>query len=299
MSAGIIIFIVAILLVVMIHESGHFLVAKAFDFKATKFFLGFGPTLWSFKKGETEYGVKAIPAGGFVKIIGMNPYEEVPLEDQARSYPNKPRWQRALVLVAGSGTHFIVAFLILWGTAMTLGYPTGGASNKIADVQRELNGKPTAASLHGFEPGDTIVGVDGDKSDPWSKIRAYIREHPNEAATFTVSHHGDTRQVTATLGSALFRGQQIVAYAAPGEQLRAPRSDEVLAGFLGVTPEPAYGVLNPAAALVDSARVPGASRRIRSRASVTSLRWFSEGTCGTRSPHRTRRRARVKPRSAW
>ncbi|MEA2487061.1 MAG: hypothetical protein QOF16_715, partial [Actinomycetota bacterium] len=65
MSAGIIIFIVAILLVVMIHESGHFLVAKAFDFKATKFFLGFGPTLWSFKKGETEYGVKAIPAGGF------------------------------------------------------------------------------------------------------------------------------------------------------------------------------------------------------------------------------------------
>ncbi|MEA2477474.1 MAG: hypothetical protein QOC87_1673 [Actinomycetota bacterium] len=252
MSAGIIIFIVAILLVVMIHESGHFLVAKAFDFKATKFFLGFGPTLWSFKKGETEYGVKAIPAGGFVKIVGMNPYEEVPPEDEERSYPNKPRWQRALVLVAGSGTHFIVAFMILWITAMTLGYPTGGASNQIAEVQRELNGKPTAASLHGFQPGDTIVGVGGDSQDSWSQIRNYIRVHPDEPGTFTVEHDGHTRQVTLTLGSALFRGSNIVAYAAPGGHLRAPRAGEVLAGFLGVTPEPEYGVLNPAAGFVDA-----------------------------------------------
>ncbi|MDQ3878387.1 MAG: site-2 protease family protein [Actinomycetota bacterium] len=252
MSLGIIIFVVAILLVVMIHESGHFLVAKAFDFKATKFFLGFGPTLWSFTKGETEYGVKAIPAGGFVKIVGMNPYEEVPPEDEERSYPNKPRWQRALVLVAGSGTHFIVAFLILWITAMTLGYPTGGASNKILEVQRELDGKPTAAALNGFQPGDTIVGVGNDTHDSWGQIRSYIRAHPNDAGTFTVEHDGDTRTVTVTLGSALFRGTDIVAYAPPGGELRAPRKGETLKGFLGVNPEPEYGVFSVGGGFVDA-----------------------------------------------
>src|ERR687895_1916200 len=128
---GIWYFVVALLVVVMVHEAGHFLVAKAFDFKATKFFVGFGPTLWSFHRGETEYGIKALPLGGFVKIVGMNPYEEVPPEDQPRAYPNKPIWQRALLLVAGSATHWVVAFIILLITAMTIGFPTGSATNEV------------------------------------------------------------------------------------------------------------------------------------------------------------------------
>ena len=99
---GIFLFILALLVVIMVHEAGHFTAAKLLGFKATKFFVGFGPTLWSVTRGETEYGVKAIPAGGFVKILGMNPYEEVPPEDEARSYPNKPRWQRAIVIIAGA-----------------------------------------------------------------------------------------------------------------------------------------------------------------------------------------------------
>src|SRR5687767_3776094 len=94
-AVGVLLFIVALLIVIMVHEAGHFTAAKRLGFKATKFFVGFGPTLWSRQKGETEYGVKAIPAGGFVKIVGMNPYEEVALEDESRAYSNRPRWQRA------------------------------------------------------------------------------------------------------------------------------------------------------------------------------------------------------------
>ena len=173
--AGIVIFIVAILVVVMIHESGHFLVAKAYGFKATKYFVGFGPTVWSTQKGETEYGVKALPLGGFVKIIGMNPYEEVPPEDEPRAYFNKPRWQRSLVIVAGSATHWLVAFLILFVTAMTIGFPTGEPSNEVASVTTEFNGQPTTAAALDLEPGDQIVAV-GDLEDPsWEQISAYIR----------------------------------------------------------------------------------------------------------------------------
>src|SRR5919106_2539157 len=137
MSARILIFIVGILVVVMIHESGHFLMAKLFDFKATKFFVGFGPTLWSTQRGETEYGVKALPLGGFVKIVGMNPYEEVAPEDESRSYPNKPKWQRALVLVAGSATHWVVAFVLLVFAAIAIGFPTGDATTVIESVTGE------------------------------------------------------------------------------------------------------------------------------------------------------------------
>lgn len=125
MNVGVVLFIVAILVVVMIHEAGHFLTAKLFNFKATQFFVGFGPTVWSFKKGETEYGIKALPLGGFVKILGMNPYEEISPEDEHRSYPNKPAWQRAIVLLAGSATHWVVAFVLLVVASMTIGFPTG------------------------------------------------------------------------------------------------------------------------------------------------------------------------------
>src|SRR5918992_4345035 len=139
------IFIAALAVVIMIHESGHFMTAKWFDFKATKFFFGFGPTVWSVTRGETEYGVKALPLGGFIKIIGMNPYEEVAPEDQPRSYPNKPRWQRAIMIAAGPATHWPLAFVILAITAMTIGFPTGEATNVISIVETRIDGKSTPA----------------------------------------------------------------------------------------------------------------------------------------------------------
>lgn len=235
MSLGILIFIVAILVVVMVHESGHFLVAKIFGFKAPQFFVGFGPTLWSFRKGETEYGVKAIPAGGFVKIIGMNPYEEVAPQDLPRAYPNKPRWQRALLLVAGSATHWLVAFMILFFTAMTIGFPTDRPSNELALVQQSA-----PAGRAGLESGDRIVMIEDVETNSWSDVRTYIEAHPSQGATLTVERDGDTLKIDATLGRAIFDENGVVAFERPGEELRSPRAGEEVRGFLGVVPDVVY-----------------------------------------------------------
>src|SRR5919106_6918678 len=217
MSARILIFIVGILVVVMIHESGHFLLAKLFDFKATKFFVGFGPTLWSMQKGETEYGVKAIPAGGFVKIIGMNPYEEVAPEDRPRSYPNRPRWQRALLLVAGSATHWVVAFLILVVTAMTIGFPTGEATNEVGAVETRVRGVESPAAEAGFRPGDEIVEVVGTATDSWDETRRLIRSSSG-TTEFVVSRDGRRVTIDAIVTESIFTDEgRLVDIARPGE----------------------------------------------------------------------------------
>ena len=235
MSLGIWLFILALLVVIMIHEAGHFTMAKLFNFKATKFFLGFGPTLWSFTKGETEYGVKAIPAGGFVKIVGMNPYEDVPPEDRARSYENKPAWQRAIVLVAGSATHWVVAFLLLLFAALAIGFPAG-LSNRLEAVTAA-----SAADEGGLLAGDEIVAVDGTETRSWNVIREFIRDHGGERAEFTVLRDGETRTFTTTLSRGISNEDGlIVAEAEPGEQLRPLREGEEVVGFFGVEPSIRY-----------------------------------------------------------
>ena len=238
---NVLIFIGALLVVIMIHESGHLLTAKWFNFKATKFFLGFGPTLWSIDKGETEYGVKALPLGGFVKIVGMNPYEEVPAEDEHRSYANKPRWQRAIVLVAGSATHWVVAFIVLVVTAMTLGFPTGEASTSIAEITTSVDGNETPAVQTGLQPGDRIVAIEGEDADEWREISAYIKGHPGQQVIFRVERNGAVETRTATLGTAIFNADgDVTAYAPAGDDLRALRPGETTGGFLGISPRPEF-----------------------------------------------------------
>src|ERR1700730_5011475 len=113
---GIVIFALGILVSVCLHEAGHMVTAKAFGMKVTRYFVGFGPTLWSFRKGETEYGVKAIPAGGVVKIVGMTPQDDdVEAGDETRGMWRSPVWKRTIVMSAGSVTHFLLGIVILWG----------------------------------------------------------------------------------------------------------------------------------------------------------------------------------------
>src|SRR5919198_3857503 len=124
MSAlGVFLFVVFVLLSIGIHEFGHFATAKAFGIKVERFFIGFGPKLWSVRRGETEYGIAALPAGGYVRIAGMNPFEEVAPEDRPRAFRAKPRWQRGIVLVAGSFTHFVIAFGIIAGVLAFIRFP--------------------------------------------------------------------------------------------------------------------------------------------------------------------------------
>src|SRR5215468_755067 len=110
-------------LLIILHEAGHFVAAKATGMRVERFFLFFGPTLWSFKRGETEYGIKAIPLGGYVKITGMNPEEEVPPEHQAKAYYKQKVWKRIVVVAAGPAVNIVLAFVILFGVRAAMGTP--------------------------------------------------------------------------------------------------------------------------------------------------------------------------------
>ncbi len=111
----------ALIFMIFMHELGHYITAKAAGMKVTEFFLGFGPRLWSFRRGETEYGIKAIPAGAYVRIIGMSNLEEVDPADEARAYRQKPYWRRMSVAVAGSTMHFLMAIALFFTVINVVG----------------------------------------------------------------------------------------------------------------------------------------------------------------------------------
>ena len=139
-------------LLIVLHEAGHFFAAKATGMRAEKFFLFFGPTLVSFKRGETEYGIAAIPLGGFVKISGMNPEEELPPEVESRAYYRQPVWKRIVVTAAGPAVNIALAFLILFFVAFS--FPE--AENRVGAIE---HGSPGAKA--GIQPGDRLISVDG------------------------------------------------------------------------------------------------------------------------------------------
>jgi len=121
---GVVLFALGIGVSIMLHEAGHMISAKRFGMKVTQYFVGFGPTLWSFRRGETEYGVKAIPAGGFVKILGMTPLEaKLDPADEPRAFWRGKLWQRTVVLSAGSLTHFVIGLALLYACAVVTGLP--------------------------------------------------------------------------------------------------------------------------------------------------------------------------------
>lgn len=192
-TLGILFFVVALLTSVMIHESGHFLTARAFGMKATQFFVGFGPTLFSRQRGETEYGVKAIPAGGFVKITGMTPLEELDPADAPRAFWRGRTWQRVVVLTAGSVTHFVIAIMLMLGVAFFT--PRGGEAPVVSAVSSCIATSATAADpapapgaggvcpagsvpapAHGvLQVGDRITAVQGKPLATWAAIATAIR----------------------------------------------------------------------------------------------------------------------------
>jgi len=140
---------------IILHEAGHFFAAKATGMRVERFFLFFPPKLVSFKRGETEYGIGAIPAGGFVKISGMNPDEVLPEGEEHRGYYQQPVWKRIVVIGAGPAVNIVLAFAILFVLAL-------GASDPTQTVGEVLPKSPAASVL---KPGDRIVAVDG-KSYP-------------------------------------------------------------------------------------------------------------------------------------
>ncbi len=191
-------FIVLAVMIVMVvtHELGHFTAAKRLGIKATEFFVGFGKRIWSTKKGETEYGIKWILIGGYVKILGMNPDEEISEEDFPRSYRGSPIWKRAVVIFAGSFVHLMLAVLIMFMTFWIMGVPVYDANNTLSSV-----GDGTPAAEAGLGAGDTVTAVNGQAVENWEELRGYIVDHPAETVQLTVERDGSEVVLQTTLAT--------------------------------------------------------------------------------------------------
>ena len=206
--AGILAFVVALLLSVMLHEAGHFFTARRYGMKATQFFVGFGPTLWSTRRGETEYGIKAIPAGGFVKIVGMTPLEEVEPGDEDRAFYKQPAGRRTVVLSAGSFMHFVIALVLVLISSFAIGrviesQPALASTTACVASDPEATcsspgAVPGPAKAAGIQPGDVVVAIDGVRVKDSEQFVTTVRQRAGVPLRLTVDNSGEQRDVTVT-----------------------------------------------------------------------------------------------------
>jgi membrane-associated protease RseP (regulator of RpoE activity) len=239
---GVVIFIVALLVSVMLHETGHFVLAKKFGMKVSRYFVGFGPTIWSTWRGETEYGIKALPFGGFVKIVGMHSLDDPDdPADEPRSFRSKPGWQRIAVLAAGSAMHFLLALVLIFGLALGVGIANDNTTQLgtvAACVPKNVtaldNGTCTGsdavspAKQAGLRVGDTVVAFNGHRVSTFSQLGAAVRAVPaGSPVTITVKRDG--KLVTLTT----------VAAGVPGRS----------GSYLGIAPAVVFQVASPLGAI--------------------------------------------------
>jgi membrane-associated protease RseP (regulator of RpoE activity) len=190
--AGTIGVLAAIVAMIMLHELGHFVMAKRAGMKVTEFFLGFGPRVWSTRRGETEYGVKAIPAGGYVRIIGMSNVDVVDPADEDRTYRAKPYRDRLGVAVAGSTMHFLIATVLLFVVFAVVGEPH--LRPIIAQIVPD-----SPAQQSDFRVGDRIVAVNGMPVNDWEEIPTYVESHGGSELVFTVVRQGTGQRLDVTV----------------------------------------------------------------------------------------------------
>lgn len=225
----ILIIVLSLVFMIFMHELGHYVTAKKAGMKVTEFFIGFGPRIWSFRRGETEYGVKAIPAGAYVRIIGMNNLDEVPPADESRTYRQKSYPRRMSVAVAGSTMHFLMAFVLgiaslaLYGSVTdddtnweiaalptaedTLtGFP---ASELTPGLTAQLEAGETPAIAAALQEGDRIVAINGEEIETYAEMRDITLAHPGDEVTLVVERDGATVDTTAVLGERVLDGETV------------------------------------------------------------------------------------------
>lgn len=178
----------------VLHEAGHFLVARRAGMQVTEFFIGFGPRLWSVRRGETTYGVKAVPAGAYVRITGMTSLDVVDPAEEHRTYRAQTYPRRLAVALAGSATHFAVALVLLVGLYGMVGTPDPDRWH-VGDVVAG-----TTAEDLGVRSGDRIVAVDGHGVDDFAEFGMVVRSLPGRTVDVVVERDGDRRTLSATIG---------------------------------------------------------------------------------------------------
>jgi membrane-associated protease RseP (regulator of RpoE activity) len=264
MILGIVVFVVGLLFSIAWHELGHLSTAKLFGIRVPQYMVGFGPTIWSRKKGETEYGIKAVPLGGYIRMIGMFPpgpdgriearstspwrgmiedaraqsFEELQPGDENRLFYTRKPWKRVIVMFAGPFMNLVLAVAIFLGVMMTFGVQTQTTTvSKVSDcvIQQSENrtkcekDDPAApAQAAGLKPGDKILAFNGTQVKDWSNLQSDIRANPGKDVTLTVERKGQKIDLRAHLIK-----NQVSKTDGNGGYVEGKY---VYAGFLGFTP---------------------------------------------------------------
>lgn len=191
------VFAVGLLFAIFMHELGHFATARLTGMKATQFFIGFGPRLWSFRRGETEYGIRAIPAGAFVRIIGMNSMDDVDPVDEDRTYRSKSYPKRMLVITAGSLMHMMMAIVLLFGV-----YAIDGELVQRDGAEISVVADSGTAAIAGLRAGDIVVAIDGAPVRESADLARLIQAgEPQDVLVFDVLRGGDRIELPVALGA--------------------------------------------------------------------------------------------------
>ncbi|MFC7308721.1 M50 family metallopeptidase [Streptomyces monticola] len=263
MILGIVVFVIGLLFSIAWHELGHLSTAKLFGIRVPQYMVGFGPTIFSRKKGETEYGIKAIPLGGYIRMIGMFPpgpdgklearstspwrgmiedarsaaFEELKPGDETRLFYTRKPWKRVIVMFAGPFMNLILAVAIFLGVLMTFGWNEQTTTvSKVSDcviaqtanrTTCEKGDKPAPAKAAGLQAGDKIVAFDGTAVNDWGTLQTKIRETIGPA-TITVERDGVRKDLKADLIK-----NQVTKTDDDGAYVEG---SYVYAGFLGFTP---------------------------------------------------------------
>ncbi|MFG2910965.1 M50 family metallopeptidase [Kitasatospora sp. NPDC048286] len=261
---GILVFVIGLLVSIAWHELGHLSTAKLFGIRVPQYMVGFGPTLWSRRKGETEYGIKAIPFGGYIRMIGMFPpgedgritkrssspwrtmiedareasYEEIQEGDEDRLFYTRKPWKRMIVMFAGPFMNLILAFglflTVMMGFGVNMSVPTVSSVEKcLVKVGQPRDTCPegapqTPAAQAGLKAGDRILSFDGDRIGSYEQLQADIRRSAGRTVPVVVERDGE--QITLNPAIAV---NDVQKYDGNGVPLKG---QTVQAGFLGFTP---------------------------------------------------------------
>lgn len=201
---GVVLFALCIGVSLALHEAGHLLTAKAFGMKVRRYFVGFGPRVFSFRRGETEYGLKAVPLGGFCEIAGMTALDEVDPKDEPRAMWRQKTWKRTVVMATGPFTHFLLGFVVLYAMAVTFGLPNLAEKPVVSTVSACVHDATTSEQLAnaacrpgetgpaqaaGLRSGDEVLSVGGVSTPTWSAMVDEIQRA--EGPTPFVVRRGD------------------------------------------------------------------------------------------------------------
>jgi membrane-associated protease RseP (regulator of RpoE activity) len=212
---GVLAFIIALLLSVMIHEFGHYITAKKYGMRVSEFFLGFGKRLWSFTRGETEFGIKAIPAGGYCRIEGMTATDEMPPGEESRAFFKANSGHKLVVLGAGSFLHFVLGFIIL--LIIFAGIGTAKPTTTISEISScvpRLNAAcadtdpKSPALIAGLQAGDVITSLNGVPVNNWAKDVEVIRTSAGKELVIEFERNGQAQSISVMAATRIIEGKE-------------------------------------------------------------------------------------------